>query len=253
MPSAATMSRSSTPARTILPKRVRLMIRYRPSPISSAAPSTITPRKNPKRTSPGSVMLVGHDEGVAMSFEMPPKPASIWSAMITLSAIVISAWRRSCPWFQRRKTCWSATPITPISSVATTSGTSQPNRPYSASDAPLSDSPRPLSSSKPARLHLQRDVAAEQVQRPVRHVDHAHQPEDQREPARDHEVQRREREPVERDGRELPQVLGRLDREEDRDHERQCDQGDVLRRPGGGDLNGDGHIVLRRRRSRVAG
>ena len=95
MPSAATMSRSSTPARTILPKRVRLMIRNRPSPISSAAPRTITPRKKPKRTSPGSVMLVGHDDGVAMSFEMPPKPASIWSAMITLSAIVISAWRRS--------------------------------------------------------------------------------------------------------------------------------------------------------------
>ncbi len=83
-----------------------------------------------------------------MSLEMPPNAASIWSAMITLSAIVISAWRRSWPWFQRRKICCSATPSRPISSVATISGTIQASRPYSVSDAPLSDRPRPLSSSK---------------------------------------------------------------------------------------------------------
>ena len=91
-------------------------------------------------------MLVGNEEGAEMSFEMPPNAASIWSAMITLSAIVISAWRRSCPWFQRRKICWSATPRNPIASVATTSGTSQPIIPYSASVAPLSESPSPASS-----------------------------------------------------------------------------------------------------------
>ena len=51
-------------------------------------------------------MLVGQAVGDAMSFEMPPKAASIWSARITDSAMVISAWRRSCPWFQRRNTCW---------------------------------------------------------------------------------------------------------------------------------------------------
>jgi hypothetical protein len=42
-------------------------------------------------------MLSGHAVGTLMSFEMPPNAASIWSAKITDSAIVISAWRRSCP------------------------------------------------------------------------------------------------------------------------------------------------------------
>ena len=53
MPSAETMSRSSTPARTIFPKRVRLISHHSPTPIRIAAPSTTTPRKKPKRTSPG--------------------------------------------------------------------------------------------------------------------------------------------------------------------------------------------------------
>ena len=43
--------------------------------------------------------------GQAMSSAMPPKWASIWSARMIEIAIVISAWRRSWPWFQRRKTC----------------------------------------------------------------------------------------------------------------------------------------------------
>jgi hypothetical protein len=42
-------------------------------------------------------MLSGQSVGVLMSLEIPPKAASIWSAKITESAIVISAWRRSCP------------------------------------------------------------------------------------------------------------------------------------------------------------
>jgi hypothetical protein len=125
MPSAETMSRSSTPARTILPKRVRLITSHRSRPISSADPSTITPRKKPNRTSPGSSTLVGHDDGAPTSFEMPPNAASIWSAMITDSAIVISAWRRSCPWFQRRNTCWMSTPMQPIRTVARISGKNQ--------------------------------------------------------------------------------------------------------------------------------
>ena len=120
------MSRSSTPARTIFPKRVRLMIHHSPIPISSAEPSTITPRKKPKRTS-RTLMLSGQSVGVLMSLEMPPNAASIWSARITESAIVISAWRRSCPWFQRRKTCWISTPITPMIAVASSSGTIQPS------------------------------------------------------------------------------------------------------------------------------
>jgi hypothetical protein len=76
MPSAATMSRSSTPARTIFPNRVRLMIHHSPIPISSADPSTITARKKPKRTSK-TLMLSGQSVGVLMSLEMPPNAASI--------------------------------------------------------------------------------------------------------------------------------------------------------------------------------
>ena len=40
-------------------------------------------------------MLSGQAEGALMSFEIPPKAASIWSANITDSAIVIRACRRS--------------------------------------------------------------------------------------------------------------------------------------------------------------
>ena len=40
--------------------------------------------------------------GQAMSSATPPKWASIWSARMIEIAIVISAWRSSCPWFQRR-------------------------------------------------------------------------------------------------------------------------------------------------------
>ena len=72
-------------------------------------------------------MLSGQSVGVLMSFEMPPNAASIWSARITESAIVISAWRRSCPWFQRRKTCCMITPITPMIAVARSSGMIQPS------------------------------------------------------------------------------------------------------------------------------
>ena len=60
---------------------------------------------------------------------MPPKWASAWSAMMTESAIVISAWRSSCPWFQRRKNCCIRSPRTPIASDAATSGTTQSARP----------------------------------------------------------------------------------------------------------------------------
>ena len=38
------------------------------------------------------------------------KCAITWSAMMIEIAIVISAWRSSWPWFQRRKTCWTIRP-----------------------------------------------------------------------------------------------------------------------------------------------
>ena len=46
----------------------------------------------------------------------------IWSATITEIAIVISAWRSSWPWFQRRKACWVSKPTTAMHGAATTSG-----------------------------------------------------------------------------------------------------------------------------------
>ena len=39
-------------------------------------------------------------------------------------------------------------------------------------------------------LHVDRDVGGDEVERAVRHVDDAHQPEDQREAARDDEIER---------------------------------------------------------------
>ena len=109
----------------------------------------------------------------------------------------------------------------------------QPIRPYSASEAPLKRQPEPAVGLEPAALDLERDVAAEQVERAVRHVDHAHQAEDQREPARDHEVQRRQRQAVERDRGEDAQVLGRLDRQEAGHEDGQRRQRDALGRPVG--------------------
>jgi hypothetical protein len=58
---------------------------------------------------------------------------------------------------------------------------------------------------------LQREIAAEQVQRAVGHVDHAHQPEHEREPARGDEVERGQAEPVERHDHELRAVAGRAE------------------------------------------
>ena len=63
--------------------------------------------------------------GQAMSSATPPKWASIWSARMIAIAIVISACRRSWPWFQRRKICCIASPRAPISRVATIVGTIQ--------------------------------------------------------------------------------------------------------------------------------
>ena len=60
-----------------------------------------------------------------------------------------------------------------------------------------------------AALDLQRDIAAEQEERAVRHVDGAHEPEDEREPAGHDEVERRCGEPVEQRDEK---VLGIVDR-----------------------------------------
>ena len=80
------------------------------------------------------------------------------------------------------------------------------------------------------------DIAAEQIERAVREVDVAHQAEDQREPARDHEIEAAERDPVEQrveeDALAADQLLelGRPDRENQIDQHADQDQDDE--RPG---------------------
>ena len=105
----------------------------------------------------------------------------IWSARITETAIVISACRRSWPWFQRRSSCCTPRPTTAMTPMATSSGTTHSQRVDLSSAGARSPAPRhPL-------LHLVGDVAAEEVEGAVRHVHDAHQPEDEREAARDDE------------------------------------------------------------------
>ncbi len=58
-------------------------------------------------------------------------------------------------------------------------------------------------------LHLVGDVAAEEVEGAVGHVHDAHEPEDEREPARDDEEQARERQPVEDRVRNAAEVVER--------------------------------------------
>ena len=119
-------------------------------------------------------------------------------------AIVISAWRRSCPWFQRRKSCCITRPTAATTAVPTIAGTIQCVRLtwelVSPNDAALADH---------VALQLQRDVAAEQEERAVRHVDDAHQAEDEREAARDDEVEARGRDAVEHRDDEVLRVVDR--------------------------------------------
>ena len=84
---------------------------------------------------------------------------------------------------------------------------------------------------EPRLLHLQREVAAEQVERAVRHVDHAHQAEDQREAARDDEVQRGERRAVERDDDEAARIVDGLDEQPHGDEGDDHAERDPLRAP----------------------
>ena len=122
MPRALTICRSSTPARITIPVRVFLSQTHRPSPTAIATArmkSRVVVYWTPAtwRFQKAS-SLPGH----AMSSATPPKCASIWSARMIAIAIVISAWRSSCPWFQRRKTCCIDRPTSPTRSEATIAG-----------------------------------------------------------------------------------------------------------------------------------
>ena len=64
-------------------------------------------------------------DGVAAADLVGPglgKWAITWSATITETAIVISAWRRSWPWFQRSNSCWTTSPTTATIAAATSTG-----------------------------------------------------------------------------------------------------------------------------------
>ena len=122
--------------------------------------------------------------GQAMSSATPPKWASIWSARMIAIAIVISAWRRSWPWFQRRKICCIAEAERPDQER----GDERRDDPVREVDLVAREAERAALADHVA-LDLERDVAAEQEERAVGHVDDAHQAEDQREPARDDEVE----------------------------------------------------------------
>ena len=139
-----------------------------------------------------------------MSSATPPKWASIWSARMIEIAIVISAWRSSWPWFQRRKTCCISEPDARRRSASrrATGGTSSAASPGRCVER-RSRAPSPTRSP----LQLERDVAAEQEERAVRHVDDAHQPEDEREAARDDEVERRRGDAVEQRDQEVLRVV----------------------------------------------
>ena len=119
-------------------------------------------------------------------------------------AIVISAWRRSWPWFQRRKSCCMSRP-TPAT-IATRG---------QRRDDPLREAHLRAGEAEPdvaadhVALHAQRDVAAEQEEGAVGHVDDAHEPEDQREAAGHDEVQRRRGEAVEQRDEEVLRIVDR--------------------------------------------
>ena len=130
------------------------------------------------------------------------KWAMIWSAMITETAIVISAWRSSWPWFQRRNACCMKNPTTAMQGAATRSGTS-----HSQVFTSLRREREALAGHR--LLDLVGDVAAEEVERAVGHVHDPHQPEDQGEAARDDEEGRRERDRVEDDLQERRRVVDR--------------------------------------------
>ena len=144
--------------------------------------------------------------GGASSCAIPPKWASAWSAMMTEIAIVISAWRSSCPWFQRRKTCCIEEPEDPDRERRDRRSGNDPVREAGLRAA---EGRHGVAAGHPL-LQLEGEEAGEHEERAVRHVDDAHQAEDQREAARDDEVEAGEREAVEADDHERPRILLRL-------------------------------------------
>ena len=142
--------------------------------------------------------------GHVMPSEMPPKWSSIWSAKMIETAIVISAWRRSSPWFQRSRNCC----MHDADHADEQRAGDERDDPVDDADLRAREAERAALADEVA-LQLERDVAAEQEERAVRHVDDAHQAEDQGEAGRDDEVQARRRDAVQHHDDEVLAVVVR--------------------------------------------
>ena len=191
IPSACTIWRSSTPARTIIPVRVNF------SQIHSARPTkTAMPRMNSrKRLYCTSATCRSSNRssasGKAMSLAMPPKCSSIRSAAMIETAIVISAWRIVLPLVPAQQHLLHDEPDADEQRAH-----EDRQRPL-APEAHLVVRQADVAEPDPAPLQLERDVAAQQEEGAVRHVDDAHESEDEREAAGDEEVEARPRRAVE--------------------------------------------------------
>ena len=184
-----------------MPVRVRLSQNHSPTPMTMPMPRMT--RRVSVYWMPSTCRLtnLSNVPGQEMSSATPPKWASIWSARMIETAIVISAWRRSWPWFQRRNSCCISRPTPATMAIAAMAGST-----HCARLTWALESPSAAAAADHVALDVQRDVAAEQEERPVGHVDHAHEPEDQREAAGHDEVQRRRRQPVEQRDEEVLRI-----------------------------------------------
>ena len=126
-------------------------------------------------------------------------------------AMVTSVWRRSCPSIQRKMVNCSTMPSSATTTKVAISANTQ---------LPV------------ALRDLVAEIAAEQIERAVRQIDVAHQPEDQREAARDEEIEAAERDAVEQCAEENALAaehlleLGRPDRENQKQQDRDPDHDD---------------------------
>ena len=116
-------------------------------------------------------------------------------------------------------------PMTPTANDAAMSGRNQSQNDVSALENPQRAD---RGAAAETLLEIEGEVAAEQVERPVCHVDDAHQPEDQRESARDDEEEARERETEEQDAEEDPGLLdeGFVREDEDPKHHEERERRD---------------------------
>ena len=232
IPSAETICRSSTPARTIIPKRVRWIIAQRASPTAIATSRTKIRKKGYERSDNGEVDALREDVGRR---ERLGDPAEVGERLVG----------DDDPDRDRDQRLSQVLPLVPAQEELLHD---EPDHADAERGDDERDDPVPEARLRRAegrgrlaagqsRLQLEREEAGEHVQRAVRHVHHAHEPEDEREAARDDEVEAGEREAVQPDDHEGARVavglVGDPDGDED-ERERDGDaNGERARREGG--------------------